>query len=249
MKQLLIFILILTLISCKETRKLSSVGSNITSDSLVTNDTSLSIIANDIIVTSAYLRVEEPIKALNLSPTLKIIKITNNSISNTTLNRGSLVYKIPNEMKVRNTYQVMVRIGKSSVNIHEELNGEVKETTIPVTELMEVRLIDPSPADAKVFDIVKDNNEVQILDLGYSFTQWTWNVTPLKTGNAQLKLVISIIKDGNKKETVYQDTVKVKTDISKQIPFFFGKYWQWILSTLIIPFGIWYYNRNKKKKK
>lgn len=184
------------------------------------------------------------------SSELRIINVPNNKVLNTTTNQGYVAYKIPTEMSVRSTYQVMVRISKSSVNIYENLNGEVRTSVIPVTQTMEVKVIDPSPADAKFFDIVPDNDAVQLVENGEDITQWTWNVTPLKTGHSNLKIVISIIKDGNKKEIVYEDSVRVKMDIGKQLPFFFGKYWQWLLSTLVIPFIIWFYNkRNKDKKK
>jgi len=99
-----------------------------------------------------------------------------------------------------------------------------------------------------MFDVVPDNNAVQLVENNESITQWTWNVTPLKSGTANLKIVVSIIKDGNKKEVVYQDTVKVNMDMEKEIPFFINKYWQWLLSTLVIPFVIWFYNRHKKDK-
>jgi hypothetical protein len=181
---------------------------------------------------------------------LRIINIPNNKVLNTTTNQGYVAYKIPSEMSIRSTYQVMVRISKSSVNIYENLNGEVRTSTIPITQTMEVKVIDPSPADAKFFDIVPDNEAVQLIENGEDITQWTWNVTPIKTGHSNLKIVISIIKDGNKKEIVYEDNVRVKMDMGKQIPFFFGKYWQWLLSTIILPFIIWFYNkRNKEKEK
>jgi len=179
---------------------------------------------------------------------IKIIKIANNNVINRTTTDGHVVYKIPTEMSVRSTYQVLVRISKSIIHIHENLNGEVRESTITLTNAMEVKLVDPSPADTKMFDVVPDNNAVQLVENNESITQWTWNVTPLKSGTANLKIVVSIIKDGNKKEVVYQDTVKVNMDMEKEIPFFINKYWQWLLSTLVIPFVIWFYNRHKKDK-
>lgn len=178
----------------------------------------------------------------------KIIHVKNSTVSSKSTNMGHVAYKIPTEMKVRNTYQVIVRISKSTAKIYENINGEVKTTTIPVTETMEVKLIDPSPDDRKMFDVIADNDAIQLVENDESITQWTWNVTPIRTGQAHLKVMIAIITNGNKKETVYQDVVNVDTNLGKQIPFFFGKYWQWMLSTLVIPFGVWFYNRKKDKK-
>jgi hypothetical protein len=114
---------------------------------------------------------------------------------------------------------------------------------------MEVKLVDPSPIDDKTFSIVPDNDAEQLIEDGNEVTKWSWNVTPLKSGGANLKIVVAIIKNGNKKETVYQDNVNVKTNPGKTIPIFIGKYWQWFLSTLIIPFGVWLYNKKKEKEK
>lgn len=176
----------------------------------------------------------------------KIIHVNNSTVSTKSTNMGHVAYKIPTEMKVRNTYQVIVRISKSTATIYENMNGEVKTTTIPITETMEVKLIDPSPDDRKMFDVIADNDATQLVENNESVTQWSWNVTPIRSGQAHLKVMIAVITDGNRKETVYQDTVNVDTNLGKQIPFFFGKYWQWMLSTLIIPFGVWFYNRKKK---
>ena len=180
---------------------------------------------------------------------IKILKVENTKIYNETKNEGRLVYKIPSEMKVRETYQIFVRIGKSSVNIYENLNGDVRETVIPVTQTMEVNLIDPSPKDSKSFDIVADNQAVQIVDSSESYTQWSWNVTPLKVGSTNLKVVVSIIRDGNKKEVVYQDRVQVKVNPIKQIAFWFNKYWQWLFTVLLIPIFKWLYDKYFKKEK
>ncbi len=175
---------------------------------------------------------------------LQIIEIKNPRIKSIT-NKGYVVYNIPTIMNVRDTYQVSLRISKTTVNIYEELEGVVKKTTIPITETMEVKLIDPSPLDNKIFSIVPDNHGEQLIEDGNEVTKWTWNVTPLKSGKANLKIVIAIIKNGHKKETVYQDNIVIKTNPGKTIPIFIEKYWQWFLSTLIIPFGVWLYNRKK----
>lgn len=186
------------------------------------------------------------VKSIIKNPKLKIIEIKNPYLKITT-NNGHVVYHIPPIMSVRDTYQVSLVISKTTVNIYEDFEGVVKTTTIPITETMEVKLIDPSPIDDKTFSIVPDNEAKQFIEDGNEITKWTWNVTPLKSGGANLKIVVSIIKNGHKKETVYQDNIHIKTNPGKTIPIFIGKYWQWFLSTLIIPFGIWLYNKKKDK--
>jgi hypothetical protein len=188
------------------------------------------------------------VKSIIKKSKLKIIEIKNPYLKTTT-NKGHVAYHIPTIMYVRDTYQVSLVISKTSVNIYEDFEGVVKTTTIPITETMEVKLIDPSPMDDKTFSIVPDNEAEQLIEDGNEVTKWTWNVTPLKSGGANLKIVVSIIKNGHKKETVYQDNIYIKTNPGKTIPIFIGKYWQWFLSTLIVPFGIWLYNKRKKDEK
>ena len=179
---------------------------------------------------------------------LTIIEVSNNRVSSSTTSGGHVAYKIPTEMSVRSTYQVIVRISKSKIHIYENLNGEVKTSTIPVTKTMEVKVIDPSPTDRKMFEIIPDNKPIQLVENNEDVTQWTFNVTPLKTGKSKLKVVISIIKDSHVKEVVYEDNVTVIADVTKTIPFFIANYWQWLITTLIIPFIIWFVKRRKKKE-
>lgn len=187
-----------------------------------------------------------PINLTTKTPKIKIVKVKNKYINSTT-KKGNVAYHIPTTMVVRNTYQVTLVISKTTVNIYEDMEGVVKTTTIPITETMEVNLVDPSPVDDKTFSIVPDNNAEQLIEDGNEVTKWSWNVTPLKSGGANLKIVVSIIKNGHKKETVYTDNIHIKTNLVKTIPLFLEKYWQWLLTTLVIPFGVWLYNKRKKK--
>jgi len=182
---------------------------------------------------------------------LTVVEVKNNSGVHSTSNivGGRVVYEIPEQMKVRNTYQVLLRISKSkkTISVYEGLTGMVKTSEIPVTQTMEVKLIDPSPDDDKYFKIVSDNEAVQLVDSGETYTQWTWNVTPIRVGNSNLKIVVSIIRDGNRKDVVYQDTVEVQKDIKTQVIFFIKSFWQWITGTLLLPFFGFLYKKYKER--
>jgi hypothetical protein len=84
-----------------------------------------------------------------------------------------------------------------------------------------------------------------IEDSGY--TEWVYTVTPLRTGKHSLNLVVSIIKEGNKKETVYNDLVYIRSNPKEVIKGFWERNWQWAFSTILIPLIIWFYNKRKKK--
>lgn len=185
-------------------------------------------------------------------PPLKITEIKNTKVikNNTNLSEGRIVYKIPNIMKIRSTYNVFVRISKSksTLSIYDNLSGEVKTSILPVTETMEAKLIDLSPKDNKSFDIQERNQGIQLVENGDTYTEWSWGVTPIRIVNSKLEIVISVIRDGNKKDIVYQDTVEVEKDIKEQILFFLKKYWQVLMTSIAIPFLVWLYKSIKDKK-
>ena len=205
------------------------------------------IVSDEAAYEYAEMGYEEAYMVESASSPLVIREVENNKTTSSTNNGGHVAYKIPNEMTVRSTYQVVVRISKSTAHIYENLNGVVTTTTVPITQTMEVKLIDSSPSDNKMFDIVENNKGVQLVEDNEAYTQWTWDITPIRAGTSKLKIVISIIKNRIAKETVYEDEVVVKTDVTKTVPFFIATYWQWIMSTLIIPFIIWFVKRKKKK--
>lgn len=205
---------------------------------------------DEIIVGSSAGDIPENVYLEN--PKLKITEVKNTKIikNNINLSEGRIVYKIPNIMKIRSTYNVFVRISKSksTLSIYDNLSGEVKTSVLPVTETMEAKLIDLSPKDNKSFDIQERNQGVQLVENGDTYTEWSWGVTPIRLVNSKLEIVISVIRDGNKKDIVYQDTVEVEKDIKEQILFFLNKYWQVLMTSIAIPFLVWLYKSRKDKK-
>jgi hypothetical protein len=211
-------------------------GNSETFEHEILKEVSKSIHIDEVSMSPAPEPVAESIETTNSDKeSIKFIEVPNTKVTSKTKNRGHIAYKIPTDMTVRSTYQVTVRISKSKLHIFENINGEVHTSTVPITETMEVKVIDPSPSDNKMFEIIPDNQPVQLVENNEHVTQWTFNVTPLRSGTSKLKIVISIIRDIVKKEVVYEDDVTVKSDITKSIPFFIATHWQWLLSTLVIP--------------
>jgi hypothetical protein len=183
---------------------------------------------------------------------IRIIEVKNNKVIKQTnaYSEGRIVYKIPDIMKVRSTYKVLVRISKSkaSVSIYDSLSGDIRTSKIPITENMEVKLVDVSPKDDKAFDIEELDNAIQMVENGDTYTEWSWGVTPIRVGSSNLKVVVSVIHNDSRKDVVYEDAVKVERDIPVQTMFFIKKYWQVFLTSIIIPFTVWFYKKRKKKK-
>lgn len=188
------------------------------------------------------------------NPKLKVKTIVNTKVirKNSDLSGGRVVYKIPQQMVIGSISHVVLRIAKSrtTISVFDDLEGTVMTSEIPVSQTMEVKLIDPSASTNKYFDIIPDNDGVQLIeDDSTTYTEWSWNVTPIRAGNSSLKIVVSVIRDGNKKEVVYEDSIEIQKNLKFQLLTFWQKYWQWIIGTLLSPFAVWLYQNRRKKKK
>ena len=71
---------------------------------------------------------------------LKIVYVKNTKVvaNIIDLSEGRVVYKIPEKMKIRSTYKVLVRISKSKsvVSIYDSLSEKIMTSTLPVTQTM-----------------------------------------------------------------------------------------------------------------
>lgn len=178
-----------------------------------------------------------------------VVNTRNSSTKINQSNFGQIVYTIPDTMRVFSDHKVIVRISKEEglVNIEENLNGKIVKSTLRVESRMEVKIIDPTGEN---FKIVPINRERQLIEMG-EYTQWTFNVIPLRSGrDLKLDLVVSIIIGDDSKELVYSDSVIVKSSPTKQIKSWWESNWHWILEVMLIPVGVWIWNylRNKLKK-
>jgi hypothetical protein len=81
-------------------------------------------------------------------------------------------------------------------------------------------------------------------------TEWRWDIEADKPGKYEVKitLVASIVIDGrptNRLLRVHEETVTIEITPAQQAKGFVEKYWQWAMSTLVIPLGLWLWKRRK----
>lgn len=172
---------------------------------------------------------------------------------------GLIAYKVPKDMIVGNSYLVKIRITKENnktmlvvgdrkIPIADDNNSVVSVETINVSPIMSANLI----VSKNSFRIDTLSTEYQnISKRGY--TEWTWNIIPLKGGNNLLKLnvKIRIKEDGEsyyKDIVVFDKKIKVKSNIKFSIITWISEYWQWLLVTILIPLIKWLYDEWKKRK-
>lgn len=155
-------------------------------------------------------------------------------------NFGKMVFNPPNSMSTGEKYRIECRIAQSlKTNIASKLKGQgVPQTEIiRVSELMSVKL------DGENFEIFEHSSQEQILsDNGY--TEWSWDVRPLKSGLQKMTLHISIrirlpYGEERKDHPVLNYEVDVKVNAPYQIRTFFSNNWKWVAGSALLPLIGW----------
>jgi len=186
---------------------------------------------------------------------LKVVDVTSKLKENDTTS-GWIAYSVPEEMKVAKTYSIKVRISKKSgsqTKAHLILGSSdaINNPSLPsVATIEDVKVSGEMSAelrvDAGAFDIKALSTPIQNIDTE-SYTEWEWVVTPKKSGDSPLKLIIRV-KDLNKDIVVFNKNIKIKKNVTVAVEGFFQKYWQWFMTTIIIPIFIYFWNLKKKKR-
>jgi len=180
-------------------------------------------------------KVLELEKSIITSPTMsierKIGSIITDSITVQKYELGRIVYDIPKKMEKLKTYTIQVNIARDTmdIKIYDGMTITV-DTIIRTSKVMQVEIIDPT---GDFFKIIS-KNEKQFIEID-EHTTWLFYVTPLKSGISQLVLLVSIMKDGNIKQTTYRDSVEIKTTPTLEIKLWIQNYWQWAFGIFVLP--------------
>lgn len=274
MKSILILLIIAILTGCASSNSAISPDNN-THESYVENIESLDstkIIEVEVLDTQVVELVEElkripplenrvqsipvQIKKIKKKEQTDNLQVIDRTADSTDTRKGWIAYSVPNEMKVSKNYSVKVRISKKT-------SGQSKYTLIlgredainnpdypTVATIEDVRVSGEMSAelrgDLDDFKIISLSTPNQNID-DESYTEWEWIVTPKKSGQSPLKLVIKV-KESNKDIIVFNKQIKIKSNMPVAVEGFFEKYWQWFMTTIIIPIFIWFWNRKKKRQ-
>jgi hypothetical protein len=173
--------------------------------------------------------------------TLKLSNVQNLDL-NFNLPNGKMAYFIPRLMNVDTSYRVIVSITKSlsKAILMKGLDTSIshfKDTSLPVSSIMDVSLIDEGKDD---FNIDPISHREQPVDK-YGNTIWQWNVEPLTGGRLLLGVHVSAILTLGRGQIpkdipVYDQAVEVHASVLYPVKKFSEKYWQYLIATFIIPF-------------
>lgn len=180
--------------------------------------------------------------------------ITNESV-------GIMAYSIPSQMTVGKSYTIKLRISKEKNKIQlvsGDRNIPINDVSVDSKVIIESVRVEPIMSANLIseegkFIITSSSTETQnIEDKGY--TEWGWRIVPLKGGENFLKLVVKVrIVNENgefyKDITVFDKNIEVKSNVVFNIKTWLSNYWQWLITTIIIPFIVWFYKKKSEEKK
>jgi hypothetical protein len=168
---------------------------------------------------------------------------------------GRILFLIPVRMKQGKETKVTIRISaNASENLANDLRNEkegpeppIVVENVSVLPHMTVKLV-----GGKAFDIVPLTPEEQFVAKD-TFTQWQFNVTPLKSGEQELDLLVGVRVTngaGGKEERfhpTYERKIVVEVDRVYIVEHFVEGNWQWLISAILLPFiGLWIRKRRKR---
>lgn len=279
MKNFIYILFLLILNSCVTSKEVIP-DNNIEKESIVKSDSSFidtsfvdpivreMMVVNETRVEERQVIVNEnkDIPKVDKSPKVKD-KVKVEFIDNTTINDitnesvGIMAYSTPEQMVVGKSYTIKLRISKEknkvqlisgdrNIPINDvDVDSKVVIESIRVEPIMSANLMSE---DGK-FIITSLSTETQnIEERGY--TEWGWRITPLKSGENFLKLVVKvriINENGDfyKDITVFDKNIEVKSNVAFNIKTWLSNYWQWLITTIIIPFIVWFYKKKSEEKK
>jgi hypothetical protein len=279
MKNLLIFCLLLVIYSCNTPKQtiVADKQESFIDSTLVIKDT-IQYQQVDTVLKLEYIKSEireeikpDPIKRevnqekeikKNNNKNVKIEDKTKSDIIPDVIEQtGTMAYTVPSEMQVGKTYPIRLRISKTknkieliegdrNITIYDStIKSKVIIESIRVESIMSAQLI----GDSDKFQITALSTELQNIEEN-GYTEWEWRIKPLKGGQTYLKLIVKVRvkEDGQefyKDITVFDKNVDVKSNIGFSLWSFIQKYWQWIVTTIIIPLVIWWWKNRKTEKK
>ena len=127
---------------------------------------------------------------------------------------GHLLYKIPLVMNQNESVACLVRIAveKKALLKYIEVTEDVRQSGLEkISDVMQVELVDPTMSDAFQINAINESEQL-ILKKGY--TEWRFNVTPLKSGVFPLLLKVAVLILVNGKERKREITLEKEIQVT-----------------------------------
>jgi hypothetical protein len=166
----------------------------------------------------------------------------------TLLEKANMVFMAPETIKLEKSSEVTLTFDLSKDETIEKELAAINKLgeKIEINRVVVARILAP---DFDVIEVVKDGR--QVLDLK-SPNEWRWTITPRKLGAYKVNVTVSAVVEigadrAERLIKVYDQEVTVFVTAADAARYFFTRNWQWLWSTLILPFGVWYWKNRRKK--
>jgi hypothetical protein len=175
-------------------------------------------------------------------------KIANDIVSQ--LEPANMVFSVdPKRSNITNHISVSVIIDLSqSLGNLKLLTRDaeiISAAQIRVSKVVIARVIAPN------FTVISITPEEQPISQ-FESTRWDWKLIPTKTGQQEIHITINAEVDVGGVTKVrsiqtFRQTVEVEITFWQVIKGWILKYWQWAVSTLLLPLGLWLWKRKVSK--
>ena len=149
---------------------------------------------------------------------------------------GQILFNPPNVMKVGKKERIEVRIIQ---NIYDDITRNLKGRGITEIIILKIGTFMKVLLTGENFQIESLNEEEQIV-IKDNYTEWSWDVLPLKHGEQFLHLRVTVrMKTPSYEEyidhPVLDKKILVNVNLSYSIQKFILIYWKWIITVILLP--------------
>ncbi len=173
-----------------------------------------------------------------------------------------LVFHVDDTMEVKEIYTATLALARNAalgpikIRVLEESgaldDNVLVDSTIELGKRVRASLKDVSPRDEKSFQIDQLGVDEQNLSKTKE-SYWQWNIEPLRAGPHKLILSIQVILSDDDRVNLPARNIPIMI-FSKKVSFFtkienfFGSYWQWIITAILVPVVIALLNNSLKQR-
>lgn len=173
--------------------------------------------------------------------------------------KGKIVYDIPAVMQLGTSSVIKIGIAKKmteDVTTRVEREESTTVQDLRVNDVMDVDLISEK---AGAFEISRQQPRAELPGWqaigGDTASEWIFNVTPRQSGTHKLRLVATVLLNDPKNQNqpksfnVYENDISVSTNYFYYASEFIKGYWQFLLTTLLLPAGalVWRVLKSRSK--
>jgi hypothetical protein len=160
------------------------------------------------------------------------------------LEKSDAAFEAPETIKLGRSAEIRLVIDTRPDG--EAAGSNAAGEVIPISRVVSVKILAP---DFTVIEAVDAGR--QVLNPAGP-TEWRWTVTPKKLGEYKVNVAVSAVIEigadrAERLVKVFDQEVTVMVTPADAVRYFFSKNWQWLWSTLVLPFGLWVWRRRRQR--